>query len=349
MANYKNKLASLKSRRQDDLTKAFSVSESFNKNLYGDPTTYALEAMAPIADSYTQNTYKAAERVKNQLEAGLKEYDIPVEFRYQGSVPANIHIKNYSDIDLLTIHGSFHTLQSPQEPIVPYLGDPLADLKNLRRKTYRILDTAFPACDIDDSGSKCINISGGSLNRKIDVIAANWYNSLMYAENPDEDNRGVQILDTDKDARIINYPFLHIYWINTKDDRVSGNEKRMIRLLKTLKADAGIDKPGTEIKASSYDIASLIYRMDDALLIAGTWHRLQLLQNTNAYLLKVIGDASFRDSLYVANGTRRIFCAEGCQVGELVKLRTELQELIDAVAGDLRPMNESIEKANVYY
>lgn len=349
MANYKNKLASLKSRRQDGLTKAFSVTESFNKNVYGESTTYAMEAMEPISATYTQNTYKACEKVQNQLKVGLKEYNIEVDFRYQGSVPANIHIKNYSDIDLLTIHGSFFTLQSPQEPSVPYLGDPLEDLKNLRRKTFRILDTVYTGCNIDDSSSKCINISGGSLNRKIDIIAANWFNALIYAKNPVEVNRGIQILDRDSNTRIINFPFLHIYWINVKDDRVGGNAKRIIRLLKTLKADAGVDKPGVEIKVSSYDIASLVYRMDDALLTAGTWHRLQLLQNTNAFLLKVINDSSYRNSLDVANGTRRIFCPEGCHVDELAKLRTELQELTDAISGDLRPLNENFEKATIYY
>jgi len=247
MANYKNKLASLKSRRQDSLTKLFSVSESFNKNVYGESTTYAMEAMEPISETYTQNTYKASEKVQNQLRAGLKEYGIEVEFRHQGSVPANIHIKNYSDIDLLTIHGSFFTLQSPQVPIIPYLGDPMEDLKNLRRKTFRILDTVYTGCDIDDSGGKCINICGGSLNRKIDIIAANWYNSLDYAQNSVEVNRGIQILDNDNDSRIINFPFLHIHNINVKDGRVGGNAKRMIRLLKTLKADVGVDKPEVKI------------------------------------------------------------------------------------------------------
>jgi len=178
MANYKNKLANLKSRRQDNLTRLFSVSESFNKNQYGESTTYALEAMEPISETYTQNTYKACDKIKSQLTAGLLEYGISVDFRYQGSVPTNTHIKNYSDVDLLSIHQSFYTLEPPQQVTDPYLGDPLEDLKNLRRKTFRILDTVYTACDIDDTGSKCINIAGGSLNRKIDIILRNAFSVL---------------------------------------------------------------------------------------------------------------------------------------------------------------------------
>lgn len=344
MANYKNKLQNLKNRRQDTLSKAFSLSESFNKNEYGDSTTYALEAMEPINETYTQNTYIACEKVKNQLKPGLKEYGINVDFRYQGSVPTNTHIKLYSDIDLLTIHDGFYTLESPQVAAIPYEGDPLEDLKNLRRKSYRILDTVYTACEIDDTGSKCITISGGSLNRHIDIIASNWYNSLIYANYKDEANRGIQILDRDNNRRIINYPFLHIYWINKKDDRVLGGEKRMIRLLKSLKADADFD-----IKVSSYDIASMVYRMDDSSLIVNRWERHKLLLNTNAFLLKTINDNTFRDGLHVANGTRKIFCSDGAKVEEVAKLQRELQELINEIAREIRPLHESLEKSNIYY
>ncbi len=344
MANYRNKLQNLKARREDFITKSLFVSESFNRNQYGDSTTYALEAMEPISETYTQNTYKACDKVKAQLLPGLKEYGIDVEFRYQGSVPTNTHIKLYSDIDLLTLHGAFYTLQPPQEPTSPYLGDALEDLKNLRRKTFRILDTVYTACEIDDSGSKCISISGGSLNRKIDVISSNWYNSLDYAQYPYEANRGIQILDRDRNQSIINFPFLHIHWINEKDEKVNGNEKRMIRLLKSLKADAE-----KEIKVSSYDIASLVYRMDNSSLLFSSFERLKLLKTTNDFLLKVVNDSTFRETLSVANGTRKIFTTDGAKVEEVSKLQKELQDLIVSIATEIRPLYESLEKSNIYY
>jgi hypothetical protein len=344
MANYQKKLQNLRNRRQDTFTKAFSLKESFNKNEFGESTTYALESMEPISETYTQNTYKACDRIVNQLTPGLKEYGIEVEFRYQGSVPTNTHIKLYSDIDLLTIHGAFYTLQSPQVADNPYLGDPLEDLKYLRAKTYRILDTVFPACDLDDTSSKCLTISGGSIGRKVDIISSNWYNALIYRDNHSESNRGIQVLDRDKNDRLINFPFLHIYWINLKDDRVNGNEKRMIRLIKSLKADAD-----EEIKVSSYDIASLIYRMDDAALLASSMNRLLLLKNTNDFLVKVVNDSSFRDTLYVANGTRKIFCDDGCKIVEVTKLQKELQELINDIAAELMPRRSTIENSAIYY
>lgn len=344
MADYSKKLENLKARRQDSITKSFSVTESFNKRAYGSSTTYALEAMEEISREYTNNTYKQVERVQNQLKPGLKEYGIDVEFRYQGSVPVNTHIKLYSDIDLLTIHQRFYSLEPPLVPAYPYNGDPLADLKDMRIKTFRILDTVFTACDIDDKGSKALTISGGSLNRKIDIIASNWYNSVSYDKYTLETNRGINILDRDNNRRITNYPFLHMYYINEKDQQVGGNEKRLIRLLKSIKADADED-----IKVSSYDIASLVYRMDNALLVTTKNERVRLLQNCNHYFSKLLNNSVLRDSLYVANGTRKIFASDGVKVAELAKLNKELESLIIEIAGEIKPLYDTIEKANLYY
>ncbi|MBL7766899.1 MAG: hypothetical protein JNJ58_12435 [Chitinophagaceae bacterium] len=344
MANYTNKLEKLKNRRQDIITKAFSLNENFNKKTYGESTTYALEAMEEISAEYTNNTYKQVMRVQNHLKPGLNEYGIDVDFRYQGSVPTNTHIKLYSDIDLLAIHQKFYTLEPPLRPTYPYLGDTLADLKELRSRAFRILDTVFTSCDIDDSGGKALTISGGSLNRKIDIISSNWHNTVRYQNSNDEVYRGVKILDRDNNKEILNFPFMHIHCINQKDIEVGGNEKRVIRLLKSIKADAD-----ENINVSSYDIASLVYRMDNSYLHTSRNQRIVLINNTNQFLTKVINDKTFRESLYVANGTRRLFCNDGTRLEEVVKLQKEVEALVFEIAKELKPLNESIEKSIVYY
>ncbi|MCE7865195.1 MAG: hypothetical protein DYG99_16805 [Bacteroidetes bacterium CHB5] len=344
MRDYYKRLDNLKQRRQDVLTKAFSVSESFKRNQYGEAITYTLEAMEPIDANYTRNTYEACEKIQGHLKKGLLEYQIEVSFRYQGSVPTNTHIKLYSDVDLLTIHEGFVTLEPPQTPTYPYQGNPVADLKDMRSKVYRILDSVYSAAKIDDSGSKALTISGGSLNRTIDLISCNWYDSVKYSETNDADYRGVNVLDRDNDRRILNYPFMHIYWINTKDAEVNGNVKRLIRLLKTLRSDAD-----EEIKVSSYDIASLVFRMDTSLLMASKLKRLDLLDNCNLFLKRVISDSAYRDSLNVANSTRKIFCGDGAKLPEVVKLQKELNELIQDINLSVKPLYEALNKAEVIY
>ncbi|MCF0052064.1 hypothetical protein LXM25_18495 [Dyadobacter sp. LJ53] len=344
MTNFTKKLQNLQARRYDISTGKYSLKESFKRGLYGESTTYALEAMEPIEEEYTRNTFRASERVKAQLENGLREYGIEASFRYQGSVPTDTHIRLHSDIDLLTIHEGFVTLEPPQKPDSPYKGDPLQELANLRAKTYRILDTAYPACDVDDSGGKCISISGGSLNRKIDVISSNWYNSLIHNVSHNEIDRGVNVFDKNEWRRIRNFPFRHIFNINLRDSEVGGNEKRMIRLLKSLKADAD-----ENIKISSYDISSLVYRMSNGDLFAGASERLRLLQTTDQFFHKVINDQDFRLSLKVANDTRKIFCEEGASVEELQKLRIELQDLISSIQRELSPIYKNLDQSAVVY
>lgn len=348
MKDYKKRLDNLKVRRQDIITKAFSVTEGFNKNLYGDTITYVLESMQPINREYTNNTYKACEKVQGHISPGLLEQGVHVEFRYQGSVPTDTHIKNYSDIDLLVIHQGFVTRQPPLPVPNPYQGDPVEDLKSMRRSIYKILDTVYSTVVIDDTGSKALSISGGSLNRSIDIISSNWYDTVKYTETSDEDYRGVKVLDWDKQAntaqRILNYPFMHIYWVNYKDRMVNGNAKKLIRFLKTLKVDAD-----DNINVSSYDIASLIYRMDDSLLQVSESKTLQLLDNCHSYFEKIVNDRIYREELAVANSTRRIFCPEGVALSEFIKLKKELKEVIDDVVSDVRPLFESFEKAETYY
>lgn len=344
MKDYNKRIQNLRARRQDSITKAFSVSESFRRNQYGEAISYALESMEEIDPQYTRNTYEACEKVWGHLKSGLAEAKIDADHRYQGSVPTNTHIKNYSDIDLLAIHQGFITLEPPQKPTYPYQGDPVEDLKSMRVKMYRILDSVYSAAKIDDSGSKALTISGGSLNRTIDIISCNWYDSVKFSETNDEDYRGVNILDRDKNRRILNYPFMHIYWINHKDTAVNGNEKRLIRLLKTLRSDAD-----EEIKLSSYDIASLVFRMDDSSLILPHRQRLELLERCDSYLANVIVSPALRDSLNVANGTRKIFCDDGAKLGEVIKLKKELRDLIDDIAVAIRPLYETIQKADLNY
>lgn len=342
--NYKQRLDNLRARRQDVLTKAYSLSEGFSQNKYGETVTYVLESMEPIENSYTQNTYEACEKVQTHLLSGLKEKGIDVQFRYQGSVPTNTHIKNYSDIDLLVIRQGFATVEPPQQVVTPYQGNPVEDLKDMRKYMFKILDSVYSAAEIDDTGSKALNISGGSLNRSIDIISCNWYNSVKYSETLDEDYRGINILHREKNERILNYPFMHIYWINHKDQKVNGMAKKLIRFLKTIKADA--DK---EIKVSSYDIASLVFRMEDSQLLLSESKSLLLLENCNSFFQKIIDDKSFRDTLYVANGTRKIFADDGVSVEELKKLKQELTDVINDIIADVKPLYGKLEKAETFY
>src|SRR5436189_200621 len=66
--------------------------------------SYLVDSMQPIDEEFTNNTFAEADRVKDQLASNLgSRYS--AEFDYQGSVTSDTHIRIYSDVDLLLLHG----------------------------------------------------------------------------------------------------------------------------------------------------------------------------------------------------------------------------------------------------
>lgn len=63
-----------------------------------------LEAMQALEQRYTEISIETAKRIKNQLKTRLTNHGLATEYKLQGSVPLNIHIKGVSDVDLLVIH-----------------------------------------------------------------------------------------------------------------------------------------------------------------------------------------------------------------------------------------------------
>ena len=131
-------------------------SDSFARTRLGDSSKYVLESMKQIDPEYTKNTFKASENIQTNLKNGLDKEKIEVTFRHQGSIITNTHIKLHSDIDLLTIIERFYSLEPPQVPTIPYEGDPLKDLKDLRNKSFSILNSIYD--QVDNSNSKSIKV-----------------------------------------------------------------------------------------------------------------------------------------------------------------------------------------------
>lgn len=354
--DFSSKLAKLRDRRipYDLALESFS----FAKALRGDNEVYsrineskaikyALGAMQPIDHEYTENSYKEGDRIKNQLEQKLPLKGIMPDFRYQGSVTSDTHIKSHSDIDLLVIHDAFYAIEPPQKlsPLhAAYMGDPLEDLITLRTESASILKSSFPAVTVDESGSKSITLTGGSLKRKIDVVSSNWYNTNLYAQTAQEYHRGVMILDIGTRSRPKNLPFLHNRKIDDKDRAFSNNLRKSIRLIKSMKYDSDKD-----VKVSSYDIAALAYCMPDRLLSVSAWHELMLVDNCVAHLATVIVNEEYRESLYVPDGSRKIFGNPGATVEGVTLLFSELYDLKKQIEIDLAETSRTINRAAIYY
>lgn len=331
--NYSDKLVKLRNRKNDiavlqesygykgvalDNYRSYTKSASEPKDIQN----YFIEAMMPVDDIYTKNTYREADRVKNQLDK-IKEDQLGFEYRYQGSVSNNTHIKAHSDIDILVITEKFYYLMPPLKTSNPYKGNPIDDLMSLRNHCEKHLTSAFPEAQVDCSGAKSISLSGGSLKRKIDVVPSSWYNTIEYQETKKEYLRGVMVFNKFEKKRVENTPFYHNHLLDIKDNNTGGNFKKVVRLLKTIKADSD-----REINLSSYDIASIAYNIPSDYYLAGD-KLLTVLKNVNLYLLELItGPELFRNSLEVPDKSRKIFDAEN-KINGLKSLQIEVQDLYD--------------------
>ncbi|NIF70515.1 hypothetical protein F3J16_10010 [Burkholderia sp. Ap-962] len=342
--DYSKKLEKLRSRRAapstftkggvtfDSVTAASSLKpalESFEGKGQGDATRYALGCIAEVPPEYTAISLRDGERIASQLKSqNVKD----VETKLQGSVPLNIHIYTSSDVDLLVLAKWFVTLESPvQTPgSYTYLDiTPSKELAALRTFCEAHLATRYPAADVNTSGAKSIAVSGGSLARKVDVVPAHWVDTVEYQRTKIEKFRDVQIYDKSNKVAIRNSPFLHMAMVENKDFQVDGYAKKAIRLLKCLARDADSD-----IAISSYDIASLIFHMEDSeLRLPNVFFPLQLLNRVEFYLRWLEDNPYNASSLVTPDGSRKILDKPEKMVA-LKQLREELTQAIENIGAE---------------
>lgn len=345
MTNYSQKLDNLRNRRlgldsSSGMYKAASfiesaaLTESYETRAKTEAVRYALGAMQALESKYTQICYQEGERVRNQLEAGLRNAGIIATFDYQGSVPLNVHIRYASDIDLLVLHGGFVTCDSTGPRASTYTtlpGTVLGDMLTLRSTCEQILDHKFPSATVDKAGAKSISLTGGSLQRKVDVVPSHWHDTATYQSTRNKQDREIRILDKDKPALISNRPFLHMRQIEIKDSMTGGGVKKVIRLLKNLKKDSA-----NKIDLSSYDIASLVWHFQDIGLNTPYYRELSLVAHAQHYLHALVDNPQITQSLDVPDKSRKVIDTPE-RLLALHRLSTEVDQLALDIAQELKP------------
>lgn len=298
-------------------------------------TRYALGAMQEVSPDYTRISLETAERVGNQLKCRLEAKGHGVEFRLQGSVPLNVHIRGVSDVDLLTLDRDLFTysVHGPKSKSGLY-GPPatrtsLGVLLTLRSAIEEVLPDAFPAADVNVEGGKAVKITGGSLARPVDVIPSHWYDCVAYQVSGDEHDRAVTILDKSVPCTLDNFPFLHIKRVGDRCDAARGGLRKSIRLCKNVKADA--EAEGRKIDLSSFDIASAMYYADMSMLGASWYFELSVLAETQRHLKYLSDNQEYAKTLLVPDESRKIFNAPEKLVA-LSKLSSEINNLLESVA-----------------
>jgi hypothetical protein len=342
-----------------DVLDESTILEDYQKRSQQPYTRYSLGVMEQVSFRSTQISLEEADRVGKQLLVGLTAKGITVDFRLQGSVPANIHIRKVSDVDLLVLDDRFFSYDSNG----PRKGDynnpisytPLSALQTLRGYSETILTDKFPEAEVDTSGAKAINISGGSLRRPVDVVPSHWHNTVDYQASFQEYDRGVHILDKKNAVTLLNMPFRHIKRIGEHDDLSMRGLKKAIRLCKNVKNDA-LDE-GNEIALSSFDIASALWHADLKALRLGANNELAILAETQRHLNNLSRNHLLAKALSVPDGSRTVFDADA-KLRALDKLSAEVDDLAFEVSQEQNQalknfnpswlqINETLEKAYI--
>lgn len=339
------RLERLRARRIDPLMQVRGLNEAYNRLTKEDTAVqYAIGAMQPIDPDYTKNTIEERNRVEKQLADGYKTAILEIDFDYQGSVTNDTHIRAHSDVDLLTVEKRWCVIQPPNSAEPKYAGDAVADLREIRKSAITILRGAYPTATVDATGGKAVTISGGSLRRKIDVIACGWWHTVEYVGEGHKYWLGIHVLDNDKGERIPNKPFLHNKRIEEKDTATNGGLRKLIRLLKSLKYDSD-----EKIDLSSYDIAGIAYNIFNDWLTFRPGQDLVLLQKCRTYLHYLLIDETARTAIEVPNKMRKVFCAEGATEAGLRQMWVAVGLLLQEIEQGLSRSFKKLEEARISY
>lgn len=329
------RLADLKSRRRGSnstvvMDSAYATasnrSEKFETRSIKQWAKYALGIMQEVDPTYTRNSVAEGERVKSQISNGI---DRDIKFEYQGSVPLNVHIRGVSDIDILVLLGQYLTIdtQGVRANTTAYsdwVGPSGIDqLAALRKELEVALKAAYPAADVDITKDKAIALSGGSLARSVDVVPSHWHDSATYQVSQNKRDREVKIYQKSTHNTFLNRPFLHIDKINEKEANTRGGAKKIIRMLKNLKADS--DNP-TAILINSYEIAGLVYHFESSPMSVPAYNELALVAVAKQQLTRLIDSRLWTMGLNTPDGIRKIIDSEA-KFNSIKLLRDEVSEL----------------------
>lgn len=325
---------------EDALQKSL-ILESWERRATAHPNTrYALGAMQAVDAAYTQKSYDEAERVAKQLREGLS---ISVITRLQGSVPLDVHIRGVSDVDLLVLDADFLSYRTYGSlSLAGHYGPPstrtsVEVLSKLRGEAEMLLTRRFWGATVDCTGAKCIALSGGSLERPVDVVPSHWLDTIEYQASMAEHDRGVKILNKKIPEAIENLPFKHIKNVHDRDVGYLGGLKKAIRLVKNVKNDAE-----HQILAKllpSFDIAALMYHADGIMLTAARANELYILAEAQRFFDWCYSNQDQARLLKTPDGSRAVLDTKekfdglrtiSCELDELAKQVAQEQGLVGA-------------------
>jgi len=322
--DYTKRLTNLQNRKFDRELNESLISKSFSAGQLPDNVKYLVESMRPIDQKYNAKTIDAAGRVQKHLENNL-DLHFNRAYRTQGSVRTATNIKVHSDFDLLTIIDRYFYPEISNGNVYKD-SDPDEDIKELRRQATKIMKGTYD--QVDESGEKNISIYNKSLSRKVDIVFCFWYNSQKYEESKadrnDEYYRGIYLYKFPNGPKQKDFPFAHIFQVNSKGNLTTDGSRRGVRLLKNLRADCD-----TELKVlKSFQLTTIVHSIGNSSLLYTAGNEITIAKAISNEMNHLILDPTHRKGIKSPNGIETPLAKDEI-VPEIKRIKEDLDILIE--------------------
>lgn len=302
-------LDNVKRRRYDEAIKDYVLSASFYDEHLPKPVRYVLESMEKIDPSYAHNVYTNTKKIHETVEEELASKGIKTAVRHQGVLKTETHIELYGEVDMLYILD-----ETASHKDVFVLGQIIREnmlKQNLQRTDYgdgvhiRLI-TQKPVC-------------------KINLIPCSWINNSQFVKTRNELYHAIAIYNFKEKTKKKYLPFLNMARISSKDNATRGNYKRLIRLMRSLCADAFIS-------LSVYDLVGLFYSLADDRLLTKDHQHLQFLPNITTHLKLLLGGNKSKLAQLVSPSEKELVFGKHTEKLEAVeKLYDSLQAVMNSL------------------
>lgn len=310
--DYNLLLDNIKRRRFDEAIRDHILSPSFLDDSLPEAVRYCMESMCEVDQGYTYKVYANTRRIENEIGKSLNAQGVRFEVRYQGPLRTETHVRLYGEVDMLVILD-----EKASSKDVFGLGQHIREV--LSGQGHQSVDygdglriqvvTQKPAC-------------------KINLIPASWINNPQYLDKKNEIYRGIAFYNFKAKTKKKTLPFLNMARINMKDQDTNGGYKKVIRLLKTLCIDQSVS-------LNTYELAGLIYKIDDEKLICPEKNDLLCLMAVNNYIGQLLGDQKAFEVLLSPSEKELVFGASAEKRDAVSKLHSSLDKLVGDLKGHL--------------
>lgn len=305
------------------------VSEDFYDESLPEIVRYTLESMQEIDPSYNYKLFSSFKRTQDLITQRLKAVDIPANVRYQGPHNTDTHVELYGELELLVI------LKEVKKK-------PSTEVEKMGMLIAQFLTDAQAYNKIDYSDKNKIYIETRSPKAEVSITPAVWINSSVFNKTKLEINRGICEYNFSKKTRKIYVPFLNMARLNSRDRKLSGSLKSMIRLLRSLIHDSD-----TEIDLTFDEIVGVLYNIPIKELAVPAENYLSLLPNISLQIQRILNDQDYREKLLSPGRSEYVFGRKN-KAEALQTLKQELDELIVNLNEALTTSNRSIMSPFMY-